>query len=326
MTDRLIVGIDVGGSKVAGAALDAETNAVRAMGEQQLNGEALDVQVVALARSLLVEAHGEAGSLAALGVVVPGQVDADSGVIRLAVNLGAGELAIGALVAAAVGVPCFVEHDARAVVAWLHATGHGPYLAYLSVGTGISAGVVVNGIVIRGADGLAGEIGHTVADAAGPRCVCGLDGCLEAVASGPAVARAAREAMAEGRRSSMRSTPETAEVYRAAAAGDSLATEIAERAAGHLARAVRGLALGFGVPRIVIGGGVSRAGRPFRDPLMAAIERERVASPLVHRAIAHDAIEILDDARPVGALGAAAVARRGIGAGLAEPGREVGTR
>lgn len=326
MTSRVLLGIDVGGSKVAGVAVDAESDAVCAHSEVALNGQALHVQVADLARSLLAAVGTSRHHVAAVGVVAPGQVDAATGVIRMAVNLEASELAIGPLVADAIEAPCFVEHDARAVAAWLHATGHGADLAYVSVGTGVSAGVVVGGSLVRGADGLAGEIGHIVAEVDGRLCACGLRGCLEAVASGPAVARHAHDAIRGGRSSSMGPDPETADVYHAAEAGDPLAIEIVDRAAAHLARAVRGLSLAFGTSNITIGGGVTRAGRAFIAPLMAAIERERAASPLVRRALLSDRIEVLDDARPVGALGAAAVARLGIGLPATGDGGEVGTR
>src|SRR5439155_26001224 len=77
-------------------------------------------------------------------------------------------------------------------------------LAYLSVGTGISAGLVIDGRLLRGATGLAGEFGHTVADPNGPMCTCGLRGCLEAVAAGPAIARQAQDRQAHARRAQAR--------------------------------------------------------------------------------------------------------------------------
>ena len=140
------------------------------------------------------------GTLRAVGVAVPGDVDARTGVVRLAVNLDALDLPLGALLAQVLGVPCFVEHDARAAADWLArptrvSTGD---LAYLSIGTGIAAGVVLDGQPLAGDNGLAGEIGHCVADPDGPMCPCGLRGCLEAIASGPAVARAAQAAMDAG--------------------------------------------------------------------------------------------------------------------------------
>jgi glucokinase len=335
MTAPLLIGVDVGGTKVAGIAVmgsDVVAELRRPLHDGDLAG-----QVIAVVRGL-----GERGetSPAAIGIAAPGQIDAERGVIELAVNLGVRDLAIGALVADALGVPTAVEHDARAVARWLADDDPaGRSLAYVSVGTGISAGVAVDGTVLRGAAGLAGEIGHLVADPAGDRCACGLVGCLETVASGPAVSRSARRAIAEGRPSALPPSPTSEDVYRAAGEGDPLAGIVVEHAAIHLAAALRGLALAYGVGRIVIGGGVAHAGRAFADPLLAAVARERAISPLVARALDADAIEVINDGRPIGALGAVALARRLIaGAAVpadvpyarsnqpAEAGGEVGTR
>jgi predicted NBD/HSP70 family sugar kinase len=335
MTSPPLIGIDVGGTKVAGIAV-VGTDVVAELRRPLHDGD-LAGQVIAVARELAEQAGARPG---AIGIAVPGQVDAERGVIELAVNLGVRDLPIGALVADALGVPSAVEHDARAVARWLADDDPaGRSLAYVSVGTGISAGVTVDGTVLRGAAGLAGEIGHLVADPAGVRCACGLVGCLETVASGPAIALSARRAVADGKPSVLSSSPTSEDVYRAAGEGDLLASAVVTRAATHLAAALRGLALAYGVGRIVIGGGVAQAGPAFADPLLAAVARERATSTLVARALGADAIEVIDDSRPIGALGAVALARRLV-AGAAMPadvpyanpnqpagaGGEVGTR
>ena len=310
MSEPLILGIDVGGTKLAGVALLEQ--GIAAEDRRELDATPLENQVARMAEDLVAAAGRPA---AAIGIAVPGQVDVRSGVIELAVNLAASGLPIGALVTAELGVPCFVEHDARAVAAWLaHRPGSPADLAYLSVGTGISAGVVLGGELLRGGDGLAGEVGHLMADPNGPRCACGLTGCLEAIASGPAVARAAAAELAIGDGSMLPQPPTTDAVYRAAAAGDAIACRVVGRAAMHLAAAVRGLALSYGVPRVVIGGGVTRAGAAFSGPLRSALDRERSASPLAQRAMPDEMLEILAADRPLGALGAADVARRSFGA------------
>lgn len=305
----VLLGIDVGGSKVSGVAVDDAHDTPIAERVAPLDGASIDLQVLAVARTLLDDTGG--GTAAAVGLAVPGQVDAGRGVMRLAVNLEAGELAIGPLIETALGAPCFVEHDARAVALWLHETRGGD-LAYLSVGTGVSAGIVVEGRLIRGGDGLAGEIGHLCAEPDGPACACGLVGCLEAVASGPAIARRAREAIRTGGPTSLPAQPTTEQVYRAAADGDGLAREVVSRASLHLAHAVRGLVFAFGVPLVVIGGGVARAGEAFLQPIGEVLDRERAASPLVRQAIPPHTLQLLPRDRDAGAMGAIAVARIGL--------------
>lgn len=321
MSEPVVLGIDVGGTKLAGVALSGTR--VVAESRRILGAAPLQDQVLELARELIAGRDGVAG----IGVAAPGQVNTTSGIIELAVNLEARELPIGSIVSAELDVPCFVEHDARAVAAWLVADRpETSNLAYLSVGTGVSAGVVLDRRLVRGTDGLAGEIGHVLVDPRGPRCACGMTGCLETLISGPAVAARACEAIGSGVATSMGERPTTAEVYVAAAAGDALAAEIVGRAAGHLAAAIRLIALTFGVPSVVVGGGVTRAGEAFAAPLRAAITRERDGSALVARALAANAVEIVDDERPLGALGAAAVARARLWPDAPTVGREVGQR
>jgi glucokinase len=321
MNGPALIGIDVGGTKIAGVVVigDQAVDELR----RPLDGGDLGDQVVAMVRELAARSGARP---AAIGIAAPGQVDPDRGVIEMAVNLGVRDLPIARLVTDALGVPSAVEHDARAVALLLAEEPSMPArLAYVSVGTGISAGVMVDGALVRGNAGLAGEIGHVVADPAGERCACGLIGCLETVASGPAVARAAARALAGGAPSTLAPDATSIDVYRAATAGDPLACAVVESAAAHLAAAIRGLALTFGLDRVVVGGGVAQAGPTFSAPLIAAIELERAGSRLVARALAESAIEVLGDSRPIGALGAVTVARR-LAAVAAGPSEEVGTR
>lgn len=304
----LLLGIDVGGTKIAGVAVETVSNALRAEHRQPLDDAPLELQVASLARRLLATAGVERP--AAIGIAVPGLVDAGTGVMRLAVNVDVGELAIGPLVEAAIGAPCFVEHDARAAALWLlDQRGPRDSLAYLSIGTGISAAVVIDGRLVRGVNGLAGEIGHTQAVDDGPVCSCGLRGCLETVAAGPAVARMASEALARGDASSLAADARPAEVYRAAEAGDPVALAIAAEVGAHLARAIRTLVLLYGIDRVVIGGGMSRAGEPFVRPILAELKREQTASPLIAHALAPTPVELLPQEADPGAWGAVVVAR-----------------
>jgi glucokinase len=320
MSDGIVLGIDVGGTKLAGMASGGDAPVVRT---EPRDDSPIDRQVVELARRLLAAASGSA---TAVGIATPGRVDVDAGVVDLAVNVGAEAVALGAAVETAVGAPAFVEHDARAVARLLAAEGGHSDVAYLSVGTGISAGVVVDGVPLAGARGLAGEIGHQLADPNGPVCACGLIGCLEAIASGPAIARAAMTGRVAGNGAEITTT---ADVYRRADAGDPDATAIVDRAARHLAAAVRGLVLAFGVTHVVVGGGVTHAGSPFERPLRRHLAAEREASILVDRALAGTTVAILGDDPLVGARAATLVARQGRVGGpraAAPPGEEVGHR
>ena len=317
-TEFLTVGLDVGGTKTACVVTDAD--------DKVLLHEVVPTDPTRLADQLseiirrAVDHFPSDGDVAvgAVGVAVPGHVEPRSGTIRLAVNLGGsrdgGELPLGPMLAEQIGLPCFVEHDARAAASWIEFSAVGSNapvdLAYLSVGTGIAAGIVLNGQVLRGANGFAGEVGHVSADPSDGRCVCGLIGCLEHVTAGPAIARAAREAMASGRKTTLRRDATPTDVFKAAQAGDELAQELATVFAERLARAIRGLVLTLGVSYVVIGGGVAGAGEALLGPVLEAIGRERAASPLVEAAFANARVELLSPQIEAGARGAAAIARR----------------
>ena len=313
---RLLAGVDVGGSKVAVLIADEDLQVLgRHTEPTNVAGDEPAVDLIERAvRAGLHQAGADGGRLAALGVGVPGRVDRDTGVVTLAVNLGWHELPLGRLLSERFGVPVAIENDVRAAAAGLHARrvlGDDEDLAYLSVGTGISAGAVLGGRLHRGTRGLAGEIGHVVLDAEGPICACGLRGCFEALASGPNVARQAEEALAAGRPSALTPhRPVTAvDVYRESAAGDPLALEITESVGRHVAHAVHELVMTYDVRRVVLGGGVSSAGEAFLTPILRGLDRLRAASELAREVLPDDVVQLLPDGAAAGAWGAVVLAR-----------------
>ncbi len=317
----ILVGVDIGGSKVAVIVVDAKRRVrSRLVVAADANGEGLTVgSIVGSIRAALESAGASNDEVAGIGIGVPGRVDSATGIVRLAVNLHWHEEAIGPEVYAAFGVPVFVENDARAAAAGLSWAGDGnghqiESMAYVSVGTGIAAGLILDGRLYRGARGMAGEIGHTVVEVDGPVCSCGLRGCLEAVAAGPAIARRAQEVVASGRPTLLaRYRPLTAAgVYQAAAAGDAEALAIAETAGRHLARAVLNLVMAYDVDRVVIGGGVSRAGDAFLGPIRRELERQRRASELASEMVELDTIDLLPPESDAGAWGAIALVEQGL--------------
>jgi glucokinase len=309
----LVAGVDVGGTKVSLVVTDGQHIVYEHV--TPTDPSSLVLQIAGLVDGAR-RAVGRA--IDAVGVAIPGHVDPDDGSVQMAVNLGITHLPLGPLLRAALGVPVFVEHDARAAALWLaerDTDGSAPTstsVAYLAIGTGISAGVVLDGIVLRGDNRVAGEVGHCVADPDGVECACGLRGCLETIAAGPGIARQADAALAAGRSTVLAPKSSAADVFRAAAGGDQVALEIVDRVADHLARAIRSLALTLGVRRVVIGGGVAAAGPALLGPVRSRIDRERAASPLVYAALGDATVELLPPHEAPAARGAAAIARRRI--------------
>jgi glucokinase len=313
---RLFAGVDVGGSKVAVLITDDRLNEIaRHSVPTAVGSPARAVERIGSAVDAALSTAGATRhALAAIGVGVPGRVDTRTGTVSLAVNLGWRRVELGCRLAQLMGTRVAVENDVRAAAAGLHARGvvggHGS-LAYLSIGTGISAGVVLDGVLRRGVRGLAGEIGHVIVDEDGPACHCGLRGCLEALASGPAIARQAEQALVAGEPSALADhRPITAmDLYRAAAEGDPLALRIARSAGSHVARAVHALVMTYDVEVVVLGGGVTRAGEVFLQPVVAGLDRLRVASHLAREVLTPSIVRLLPPDADPGVWGAVLLAR-----------------
>ncbi len=132
----------------------------------------------------------DAPGFSSIGIGIPGLVDTASGEVAHAVNLGVDRLPLGGVLAERLGVRVRVENDVKAASLGAYdLLGLTGTMAYLNLGTGMAAGIVVDGRLWRGTSGIAGEIGHIPIDPAGAECACGQRGCLETVASGSGIAR-----------------------------------------------------------------------------------------------------------------------------------------
>ncbi|MBP6016975.1 MAG: ROK family protein [Candidatus Promineofilum sp.] len=302
---KLRVGLDVGGTKTAALIVD---EAGRPLGRavrptQSDSPPSLVSGIRATIDQALHDADQSLESLVAAGVGIPGQVDPTNGTVRLAVNLNLTDpYPLRDILQETLGIPVALENDVRAA-AWgaYHWAGQqAPLnsLAYLSIGTGISAGLILDGHLYRGAHGMAGEIGHIPFEVTGPRCVCGSYGCLEAFAAGPAIAASAATLADAGHNLT------TDEVYALAAAGHPAATQIVERAAGYLARAVYLLVMTYDVEKVVLGGGVTRAADAFEQPLRRALDTLRAASSLASSMMPDEKVVIIPPDYNAGVMGA----------------------
>lgn len=278
------VGLDIGGTKTAALVVDEAGSVLSRVQRPTIVGrpEQLVAGIVVTVEHALAKASVLRDDLVAVGVGVPGQVNPADGTVSLAVNLNLrSPFPLGDALMDALGAPVVLENDVRAAAwgafHWINAPGPRRFesLAYLSVGTGIAAGLVLGGRLFRGAHGMAGEIGHIPIDPAGPRCVCGNYGCLEVLAAGPALAAQAAALAPAGT-----PLPDTRQIYALADAGDTAAVAIVARAAGYLARAIYLLVLTYDVERVVLGGGVSRSGTAFERPLRHALAALIADSPL----------------------------------------------
>lgn len=270
--------------------------------------------------------------LAGVGVACAGPIDVARGAVRLAPNLGWRDVDVVQPLAAQLGVPVFLENDANAAAVgeWWQGAGRGTrYFIYVTVSTGIGGGIVIGGQLYTGAHGAAGEIGHTVIVVEdGPLCNCGRRGCLEAMASGTAIARRAAEALqaeaATGRQESLLwglsggrlSAVDARMVAEAARRGDALAEAVLERTWRYLGAGLVNLMNLFDPEVIALGGGVSRMGEAMLGPLRRYVAVQAVAGPAESTRL-----ELAQLGPNAGLVGAAAIALARAASGVGVPGR-----
>ncbi|GII99550.1 putative NBD/HSP70 family sugar kinase [Sediminihabitans luteus] len=304
----LSVGLDVGGTKVLGVLLGPEGNVLATLRIPTRYGpEGVVASAVEAVRGLAEPAGVDPTELSGVGIGVPGLVDPATGSVVHAVNLGieGKPFALAAQVSAELGgVAVSVDNDLN--VAALGAAHAAPPsasgdLAFLALGTGMAAGIVLAGELRRGVSGAAGEIGHVPVDPAGPECPCGQRGCLETFVSGTALS--ARWPSREGR-------PAPAELFDAAAAGVPEAVQIKHEFVTAVASAVRLLVLTYDVDRVVLGGGVSALGVPLLDGVREALARQADGSPFIASLAIADRVALCPPDVPVAAVGAALAGRK----------------
>jgi glucokinase len=306
-----VLALDIGGTKLAVAVVTGD-GAVHGLQVEPTRPEqgwqAIVDRLFALGRRSL--AGAQVAQVGAVGIACGGPLDASAGVLTAPLHLpGWRDVPIGALAAEAFGVPVAVQNDATAAALGEYRFGAGRGAAamlYLTISTGIGGGAVLAGRPYLGAAGNGTEFGHLTVLRGGRRCPCGRRGCIEAYASGPAIAARAGEAVAAGGASSLTGLAAitAADVSRAAAAGDPLAAAVWDETVDLLGAAVTDLVNCFEPDCVVLGGGVTRAGALLLDPVRAVVAREAVPSAA---AAVRVALAQLGDL--VGVAGAGAIAQ-----------------
>lgn len=303
------IGIDIGGTKTAAIAVDDDGS----FGEPIRRATGFGALAVldsaeASVRALAARAGREVSDFSSIGVGIPGAVDSTRGIVSHAVNLGVSELALGRELGERIGVPVRVENDVKAAALGAHrltmdATAAAPgslagaSMAYLNLGTGLAAGIVQDGVLLRGATGTAGEIGHLPVDPAGVLCGCGQRGCLETIASGSAITRMWPSS----------SEYPALDLFERAAAGDREAIAVQRTFFEGVAAGVRTLVLTVDVDRVVIGGGLSALGEPLLRGVRGVLADWSTSSPFLASLALSDRVRLIPIGFPAAAFGAALV-------------------
>jgi glucokinase len=266
----LVAGVDVGGTTIKAALFDSE-GLEYASSKRPTPRHLGPDAVVATTIEAVVELRAQvpdAARLQAVGLVVPGIVDAEQGIAIYAANIGWDALPLRQIVAEAIGLPVALDHDVRAAGLAELELGAGRGLQdvlYVALGTGVAAAVITRGQVLTGATGRAGELGHLPVFPAGEWCACGQRGCTETYASAASVSR--RYSAASGS-----SEVPAEEVLSRAAADDPIADRIFHDAVTALGRALVHCVLLMDPELILIGGGMAASGGMLLHPLTREVQ------------------------------------------------------
>ncbi len=273
------VGIDLGGTFIKGAIIDEEGHIVvknEIPTEVEKGPEDILKRIEVLVHSLARGASVALSDLAGVGIGIPGFLDDATGMAVEVVNLGWKDVSVRDPLKERLGLPIYLENDANSAAlgeAWVGAGRGRDSAICITLGTGVGGGIVLGARVLRGANVMAGEIGHMVMDPDGARCNCGRHGCLETVSSATGIVRLAKERLARGETSSLNANQLTpADVFAAAAQGDIVATEVLSYAIDTLGRGLAIAAVLINPEVIVVGGGMSRAGNALFKPLNASFK------------------------------------------------------
>jgi glucokinase len=311
VAEKSVIGVDVGGTFTKAGVVD-RTGTVLVRSERPTDPSAGTKGILATVEDLVQKAADLDVELAAVGVGAAGFVNAATGSITFSPNLVYDDPEIAVAVSARVGLPVVVDNDANAA-AWgerkFGAARGSDHVAVVTLGTGIGSGFIVDGKLVRGFSGAAAELGHTIVDPNGPQCPCGLRGCLEQLASGTAIARMGKDAVAEDEASSIKNFAGSIEeitaehVAKAAREYDDSARHVLRKAGTFLGIGLSNVVNLFDPEVIVLTGSVVLAGEPYlgaaRDTLVRMTQAQR------RRAMRLDVTSL---ARDGGIIGAGALA------------------
>jgi glucokinase len=284
---KKVLGVDIGGT-------DIKLGLVTAGGEVIVRGRVPTLagegprEAAARVAGWIDESGGGRGEAAAAGIGCAGLIDGSRGYLYYSPNLpGWEDLDLRGLFSGVLDMPASVDNDANCA-AWgeyLHGAGRGTgNFICMTLGTGIGGGVVTDGRLYRGYQGMAGEIGHQVIDPSGPECSCGTTGCLEVMANASSIVSRARAAMSAGAVSVLDDSDllTSKDIARAAAGGDEVATEALAGAGRALGTGLANIVHLFNPEVIAIGGAVAGAGdlilRPARESMRGQLMADILAA------------------------------------------------
>ncbi len=272
------VGIDVGGTKIAYGVYDSGYQRVGkfvARTNPQLEPEEMIDEMCGHIRTLLAQSSVQLSEIRGIGAAFPSHIDFEKGLVITTSSLPKWDnVPAKAMLSERLGVAVEIDNDANAAAVAEHRFGAGRghrHMLYVTVSTGIGGGIIINNEIFRGSYGAAGEIGHMIISNEGYKCGCGNVGCVMSLASGPKIIRYTLDRIQAGACSSisdiLAGTEELSckHIGDAAKEGDSLAMEALDRTGDYLGIMFANLYQIFNIKHFVVGGSVSKIGKPLFD-------------------------------------------------------------
>ncbi|HEU4641648.1 MAG TPA: ROK family protein [Gemmatimonadaceae bacterium] len=288
---QYIIGVDLGGTNIVVGAMPEDGSRELGVREEpthsERGAESVVDRIVSMIAQTISDVIATQGArpqdFLGVGIGAPGPLDRERGIVVVAPNLGWRNFPLREEISERIRLPATLDNDANCATVgewWRGAAQGARNVVGLTIGTGIGGGIVLDGRLYHGSSDVAGEIGHTTIDSTGRYCRCGNYGCLEAYASGPAIALRAREALERDEVSVLHRMVDgqlerltAATVYEAAKNGDALALEVVRDTARFLGTGVANLLNTLNPDVVVITGGVTRAGDRLFEPLRAEVKR-----------------------------------------------------
>lgn len=309
MKKKYVVGVDLGGTKIYTALVDLEGNIIKEKAVETLAFEGENAVMGRIIDTINYVIDGsEKNLIKSIGIGSPGPLDVKNGVIIENSNLPFKNFEIVKTIRETYDLPTYLDNDANVATLgeFMFGAGKGTEnMVFITASTGIGGGAVINGKLFRGTTGNALEIGHTIVANEGPRCGCGNIGCAEALGSGTAIGKRAKEAVATNVETSLKiyENVTSKEVFKEAANGDRVAKNILETSLNYLGIAVANTITNFDPEKVVIGGGVINGGSIVLDTIRRVVG-ERALKTFVDSCTVEKAVL----GGKAGVLGAAALA------------------
>lgn len=275
------IGVDIGGTTVKLGIFDDEGNIMDKWEIPTDKGDSGNSIIMDIWKSIGENVENKQ-AIKGIGVGAPGFIDSASGYVYEAVNIGWHHIPLADELKAISGLPVFVANDANVAALgenWKGAGNHAKNLIALTLGTGVGGGIIVNGDILDGENGTAGEIGHTTVDPNGYACNCGRRGCLETVASATGMVRQAMGKVEKAedhslvKRYKKNGFMTTKDIFELARAGNESCRDIIAYTTDVLGLSIANAAVTLNPSKILIGGGVSKAGDAFIQLIDNAFRR-----------------------------------------------------